>query len=224
METKITKHHFEYGTVKYFRGKAENVQIGSYGEKKDPIGAQAYLEVQSKVKVDHLKDRVKYVTTTSVDWDKTSAGEVMVNGTLKYFGLSAKGAQSGSYEKTKSARLKLAKFAINEGPLKTMLNKDANGARNFLADEGNDGRIASEVWVLMEGKLADHFASAGSVSASVGKDGTTLDITASGGSHGSQTITYAPGTTFAYKLHKVKKWGKGKETIEDLEADYKGMQ
>jgi hypothetical protein len=31
METKVTKHYFEYGTQKYFRGKAENVEICSSG-------------------------------------------------------------------------------------------------------------------------------------------------------------------------------------------------
>jgi len=31
-----------------------------------------------------------------------------------------------------------------------MLNTVADGARNFLASEGTDGRIVSEVWVVME--------------------------------------------------------------------------
>ena len=102
-----------------------------------------------------------------------------------------------------------------------MLNKDANGARNYLADEGNDGRIVSEVWIVLEAELAEHFETSGSLLASA-KD-SDLKVTAKGGKHGTQTITLSAGTTFAYKLHKVKKWNKGKTQIEDMEADYKGM-
>jgi hypothetical protein len=51
-----------------------------------------------------------------------------------------------------------------------------------------------------------------------------LSVTVTGGKHGSQTVTLSKGTTFAYKLHKVKDWNKGKTQIENLEADYKGWQ
>ena len=223
METKITKNYFEFGSVKYFRGKAENVEIGAFGEKKDPIGAEAHLEVQNKVKSDYLDKRVRFITTTTVDWDKATKADVEVNGTLKFFSLNGKAAVNGSYEKAKSANLKLTKFAIDEGPLKTMLNQDADAARNFLADEGNDGRITSEVWVAMDAQMSEHFSTSGSISVSVSGSGSGLDVTASGGTKGSQTITLSKGTTFAYLLHKVKDWNKGKTVIEDLEADYKGM-
>jgi hypothetical protein len=33
MATPITKHAFEFGTQKYFRGNAHLVEIGTYGEK-----------------------------------------------------------------------------------------------------------------------------------------------------------------------------------------------
>jgi hypothetical protein len=65
--------------------------------------------------------------------------------------------RSRAPSKAKSASLDLVKFAIDEGPLKTMLNNDASGARNFLRDEGSDGRIVAEIWVVMEAKLAAHF-------------------------------------------------------------------
>jgi len=132
-------------------------------------------------------------------------------------------AVSGSYEHAKSAKLELVKFGINEGPLTTMLNRDADGARQSLADEGADGRIVSEIWVLMKGELAEHFATSGTLNASVGAAGGELELTAKGGKYGSQTVVIAPGTTFAYLLYKVKKWNKDKTQIEDMEDDSKGM-
>lgn len=226
-EAKVTKHYLEIGSTKYFRGKAENVELCSYGEKKDPFGANAYLAVQAKVKREHLAGKVQEVPPVTVDWDHASKGDVEINGSVKYFGLNAKTAKSASYEKAKSGHLELAKFFINEGPLKTMLNQDAGGARNYLAEEGADGRIVSEIWVAMEAELAEHFRTAASTtssaSGSVGGAEAALEITASGGTHGSQTISISPGTTFAYLLHKVKDWNKGKTKIEDLEDDRKGM-
>jgi hypothetical protein len=114
-------------------------------------------------------------------------------------------------------------FFIAEGPLTTMLNTDADGARNYLADEGNDGRIVSEVWVGMEVALADHFSTYAKGSLSVSAAGGNAQITVTGGKNGAQTITLSPSTTFAYKLHKVKEWNKDKTHIENMEADYKGM-
>jgi hypothetical protein len=223
METKVTKHYFEYGTQKYFRGKAENVEICSYGEKKDPIGAEAYLAVQAKVKREYLKGRVSYITGVKIDWNKQSEAAVGVNGRLKYFDLDGRVAVSGSYEHAKSAKLELVKFGINEGPLTTMLNRDADGARQYLADEGADGRIVSEIWVLMKGELAEHFATSGTIEASVSTTGADLELTATGGTHGSQTVAISAGTTFAYLMHKVKEWNKGKTQIENMEDDRKGM-
>jgi hypothetical protein len=53
--------------------------------------------------------------------------------------------------------------------------------------------------------------------------GADLELTASGGTHGSQTVAISAGMTFAYLLHKVKEWNKGKTQIENMEDDRKGM-
>ena len=120
--------------------------------------------------------------------------------------------------------MQLISLAISPGPLKTMLNKDADGARKYLAEEGNDGRIVSEVWVVVDMELGEHFSAFGESSASVSAFGNSLNFTATGGKYGSQTVTVSEGTTFAYRLHKVKKWNKDKTQIEEMEDDYKGFQ
>lgn len=222
MATKVTEHYLEFGGMKYFRENAHNVEMCSYGEKKDPLGPRAYLDVQNKIKSEHLEGRVKFNTRTGINWNETTKAEVEAQGVFKFFGLGKDVAVNGSYEKAKEAKLELISFAIDEGPLKTTLNQDAGGARNYLADEGSDGRVASEVFVVVDAALADHFATYGSASLSVQAAGSSLGITVSGGKNGAQKVTLSKGTTFAYKLHKVKDWNKGKTQIEDLEADYKG--
>jgi hypothetical protein len=76
---------------------------------------------------------------------------------------------------------------------------------------------------VVEAELAEHFDSSPSIMVAANAGVAALDITATGGKLRSQTITLAPGTTFAFKLHKVKQWNKDKTHIEDMEADYHGM-
>jgi hypothetical protein len=227
-EAKVAKHSFAYNGERYFRDKSEDVQLGSYGEKEDPIGTKACLNVTNQVVRSTLKGRVRYVTTAVIDWDRQTQADVETEGQLKYFTFGANGTATFSYEKAKSGHLKLVKFVIDEGPLQTMLNNDAHGARKFLAQEGSDGRIATTVWIVAEGELAESFSTAassgGSVTAEVTK-AAQLQLTAnhSGGSHGSTTIVLEKGTTFAYLMHKVTKWNKDKTRIEELELDSKGL-
>lgn len=222
-EVKIGKHYLEIGTTKYFRGKPENVLLGSFGQKKDPVGALAYLAVEGHIRRRFLKGSVRRLTTATVDWSRERSAEVDAHGTLKYFGLDVKAAVNASYEHAKTARLKLVKFAIDEGPLKRILNEDDDEARKALAREGTDGRVVSEVWVLMKGELAEHFATAGTIDVAATADDAGLELSVSGGPHGSQTVTFTRGTTFAFSMHKVKKWNNGKTEILDMEDDRKGM-
>jgi hypothetical protein len=221
MATKVTDNYFEYGGLKYFRGNAHLVEIATYGEKKDPIGAKAYIDPQNKVLREHLVNRVERGPIVTLNCNGMTKANIEVNGPIKVFGLNVSVAAGFNYEKVMSADLKLCNLYIAEDPLKNMLNTDADAARNYLADEGNDGRIVSECWVVMTADLAEHFTTSGSVAASL--KGSDLNITAKGGKQGTQTITLSKGATFAYKLHKVKDWNKGKTQIEDMEADYKGM-
>ncbi len=217
-EVNITAGSFKYSTITYFRGKAENVEMGSYGQKKTPFAAPAYLSIQNKVKTEYLHGRVRFVTRTAVDWTKETSADVSA---FVYFSAGVTTAVTGSYDKAKSAKLELIKFAIDEGPLKTMLNTDASGARNFLRDEGSDGRIVTEIWVVVEAKLAEHFQT--STSISVADVAGTAKVTATGGVQGTQSITISKGTTFAYLMYSVKKWNSDKTRIEDLEDDQVGM-
>jgi hypothetical protein len=197
--------------------------MGSYGDKEDPVGPTSHLEVFSTVKPEYLDNRVDYVTTTNIDWNQTTKADVEINGPLKFFGLNGKAALSASYEKAKNDNLKLTKIAITVGELQGMLNTDAVNARNYLADEGSDGRIVGELWFVVDGKLAEHYSTYAQGSASFKVAGDSLDFTVTGGSNGSQTVTLAKGTTFAYLMYKVKNWSDHKTHVDKLEADYQGI-
>ena len=211
MATQITENYFEFGNQKYFRGNAHLVEIGTYGEKKDPIGARAYLDPQSKVQTEHLESHVKTGTVATVDWGETTKADVEVNGLLKFFGLNGKIDTNGTYEKVKNAHLKLANFFILEGPLTRMLNTNADGARHYLADEGDDGRIVSEVWVALKPSWPNTLARTARARCPPKPKERNWKLPSAGGKYGSQTITLSQGTTFAYKLYKVKDWNQGQD-------------
>ena len=94
---------------------AHIVQLGYYGEKKDSAGARAYLDVQAKVKAEALESKVKFNTTAQIDWSETKSGNITMNGQVLFFALNVKAALSTTYEKAKTARLKLMNFEIDEG-------------------------------------------------------------------------------------------------------------
>ena len=58
-EVKIEKHTFVYNGERYFRDKAEDVQIAAYGEKEDPLGTKASINVVNQVTRANLKGRVR---------------------------------------------------------------------------------------------------------------------------------------------------------------------
>lgn len=222
MATKITDHYFKHNTIKYFRGKADDIELATFGQKKDPIGAKSYVAKEGNVSRKHLVGRVDEGKPVSISWSDATKATLEINGQLQVFGLDLGAtAKPLNYKDISRTNLKLYNLSIGEGQLKKMLNNDANAARNFLAEEGKDGRIVSNVWLVMEAETAEYFSSVPSLTFSV--NGSALNLTAKGGKQGTRTLSLTGGDTFAYGLHKVKKWNKGKTQIENMEDDYKGM-
>lgn len=227
-EARVSKHTFVYNGERYFRDKSEDVLMGSYGEKEDPLGTKASLNVTNNVDRNLLKGKVRYVTTADIEWSRQTQADVETEGHLKYFTAEASGTADFSYEKAKSGKLKLAKFVIDEGPLKTLLNNEATGAKRFLAQEGRDGRFVSTIWVVVVGKIAESFAAAGNTTGDITAEVLSsaklrLSVKASAGAKGTTSIELEEGTTFAYLMHRVQKWNKDKTRIEELAIDAKGL-
>lgn len=217
----ITQSKFKYNGAAYFRAKSENINLASYGEKKTPVGKPNYLAVQNDVSRSHLgKVKVKISGPYSIDWARQS--NTNVNASIKYVN-SAGGTGSFSRNAAKSANLKLVKFSLDEGQLKKLLNNHASGARNYLKGEGKDGRIVSEVWVAMDAKLAENIESCGSVTGTGTGGGFKVSINTRSCRTTTSSVTIPPNTTFAYLMHKVKKWNKKKTRVKDLEDDTKGL-
>ena len=223
LEPKFTEHYFEYDNMKFFRENAFAVEPCSFGEKKDPVGARAYLDVHGRVKPETTARYLKYTTTISVNWNEVSEKVISANGYLPVFGMDGKAAVTLSFSKAKAGKIKLINFEINNNPLMRLLNNDAPTARRYLADEGSDARICSGVWVWAEAEVAQQFSTSSLITASLDSGTEGIAVMAKGGSYGTHVITITPGTTCAYRLHKVKRWKDNDKTaIDEVETDFKG--
>ena len=220
-QTKITDSKFVYNGFGYFRGKAEDINHASYGQKKTPVGKTHYLARQNDVNRDHLGNvKVDVSGPYPITW--SSYSDTAVNADISYL-TAAGGTAKFSRSAAKKANLKLIKFSLSEGQMKTLLNSYASGARNYLKDEGGDGRFVGSVWVVMDATLASDVTTCGSVTGAGTVSGFKVKIDVSNCHGAVSTIDVPPGTTFAYGLYKVKKWNSGKTKIEDLEDDQAGL-
>jgi hypothetical protein len=219
-DVKITKKALVIdGGQRFFRGKATDVALGSYGEKKTPITAPNYLAIEKTIPGATLaKVPVKITGPIAVDWSKVSKTEI--EGGVNYLQKGG-GKASLTVDSAKSAKLVLVKFSIAEGDLKDLLNNHANDARQAMKDEGKDARIVSEVYVAMEAELASTVTTGGSGSANGTVNGLEIEVKASGSNTTTTKVVLPPDTTFAYLLHRVKKWD-GKR-VKDMEDDQSGI-
>lgn len=225
MTVKISDSKFVFAGKSYFRAGCEDINLVAFGEKKTPLGKAPYLYVAGTVSPANLgKVNVTSGGPYVIEWESFSDKDVNVG--IKYLTLA--GGQLGfSRQVAASANLVLIKLSVASNALTTLLNKHAATARQHLKDEGDDARIVSDVWVVMEGALASRVTTGGSlaVSAPVGTTGFTLEVGGSSSSTTASRVQIPANSCFAYLLAKVKKWDKvdGQWRVEELEDDSKGL-
>lgn len=193
----VKDNHLEFSGKTYFRGGSEDVEIGSYGEKKVPLTKANYLEVQDRLPVPKMK--IRQAVVVGIDFTKSSKADVLANISVsKVF----KGSASTAYEDLKSGKLKLVKFIMENEDTRTAANTSPNVITNLI-NYGNDARICNQVFVVLEATLATAVTTATTLDAALDKG--SLSISAKGGvsTKGSTVVTLSKGSTFAYGIVKL---------------------
>jgi hypothetical protein len=213
----IKDNHIKLGGNSYFRRGSEIIHLGSFGDKKSPVGQQNYLEVDGTIPKDKLTN-IEKVQVYEIDYQKTSKTDLC--GTLKdaagVFGFSADVA----WEKAKSGQLKLVELVIDNNHITKAANQSSPALKS-LKNRGNSARIANKILVVMTAEMAEIFqrGTTANMSATDGKLQLTAGATTS--SSGSNSVTLSKDSTFAYGLVKLD-WGKGKDKIDSVEDDWWG--
>ena len=204
---------------RYFRRNALEVGVGVWGEKKQPLTEANYLAAMGSIRSTHLDGKISKSVPMQIDWSHESTTAVEASAKLYFV---AGGTATFTHSRAKEAQLKIVRFFVYEETLRRVLNDDADLVRAGMKKEGGDARVCSSALGILDGHLADRFATSVGLEVS-GTLSTGLSITAKGGAswQGSETITFSPGTLLAYGLHKVKKWDG--DTIRELEDDKPGL-
>lgn len=215
----VHENHLTFGGLSYFRGNAEEVEIGSIGEKRTPLTKQNYLEVKDRIPVPKID--VAKATVAEIDFTKTSksAFNTVVSALIK--GVPVKFNGDATFDKLRSGELKLVKLSVETNAMKNAANK-APRALKDLIEWGNDARIAHEVFVVMEASMANQFDNNVAVDLSAGVKGLEAKVGGSGSGSGTTSVVLSRGTCFAYLLAKIDwdaKQKKNQTRIVDLDDD-----
>lgn len=215
----VKENHLTFGGVAYFRGNAEEVEIGSIGEKRTPLTKQNYLEVKDRIPVPNID--VTKSTVVEIDFTKTSKNvfDAAVSAIVK--GVPVKFSGDATFDKLRSGELKLVKFSVSTNDMKRAAN-DSPQKLQDLIQWGNDARIAHQVFIVMEASLANQFDNNVAVDLSAGTKGIEAKVGVNGSASGTTTVQISKGTCFAYLLAKID-WDahmkKNQTKIVDLDDD-----
>lgn len=211
----VKDNHLTYNGVSYFRGHAEEIELGSIGEKRTPLTKQNYLDVKDRIP----PNKIGTAKSTLVDIDfrrsTSSAFSVAINAIIK--GVPVRVGASHTRSKLQSGELRMLKLSVMNNTMERAIN-DSPRKRDDLARWGKDARICHQVFIVMEGAIATKYGNDSSVKLSGGAEGVKAEFSGSSSTRGSTLVTLAPGTCFAYLLLKID-WNKGKTRVDDLDTD-----
>jgi hypothetical protein len=215
----VRDNHLNFGGVNYFRGAAEEVELGSFGEKLTPIMGMNRLSVKGRIPVPKIAKAQSTVVEIDSSTTSKSAFNTAISAIIKGVPLKING--DAAFEKLKNQELKLVKFSVLPQLMKEAAN-NSPAALEELINYGKDARIAHQVFVVMEAEFATKFDNDASVDLSVGKGPLQATVGGNRASSGETTVQISKGTTFAYLLAKID-WDanlkKNKTKIMDLDDD-----
>ncbi len=227
MATAVVKdNHLTYNGKAYFRGGAEDVLLGSYGEKKTPLTKANYLEVQRTLPANKFK--IRSVTIATIDWTNSVSfslgASAVVSGLVN--GVPVKASATGNLQAdfSNTGHLRLVKIIVEAAVMKDAINATASSLAEFRG-YGSDARVCHELWVVLEATLAQALSTSTSftASASATVEGFELTgtVTAAGGTKSTSKVTISKGSSFAYLLAQAdwNKSGLKKTTIKKLSDD-----
>jgi hypothetical protein len=193
IQIKFAKSYLQVENVRYFTTGASSVELGSWGQKKQPVTQPNYLMVMDRVPAGKLKIRKSLALTI----DSTTLTEANLGAGLTVPGLGPLKA-GVAVDKLKREELRLVLLEVLPADMADAVNESPKVIEGFR-EVGNDGRLVHKVIVVLDSKTTDAFKVAGSVSAEV-EDGN-FKIRLSGSTGGITTVSFE-NATLAYLLLK----------------------
>ena len=215
----VKENHLTFGGVAYYRAHAEEVEIGSIGEKRKPLFKQNYLEVKDHILIP--EGNIIKATETEIDFTNSTQRAFGLNAAAIIDGVPVRLAGDTAFNKLRSGELKLVKFSISNNDLKDIANtsqEDLDSLRYW----NKRARLAHQVFIVVEATLASEFTRNVNVGLGVGINGLEARMDTAIGASGSTLVSISKGTCFAYLLVKIR-WDGSKQKIMDLDDDQWGV-
>ena len=146
----VKENHLTFGGVAYFRAHAEEVEIGSIGEKRKPLFKQNYLEVKDRLLIP--ESNIVKATEAEIDFINTSKKSFKLKAAAIINGVPVKLGGDAVFNKLRSGELKLVKFSIANNDLKEIAN-NSSGSRSIVFGKAID-HIEELKIVLSDGQVS----------------------------------------------------------------------
>jgi len=178
--------------LRYFRVNAGVMRLGSYGEKKQPVG-RMHLELQGDIPL------LGVPLTVSTEVDASFENGWAVDSTeLLPPHVTGYGGMDFYIAKIRKGQLRMIQVSITLEGLKQALLATPLQAK--VKGLGGDARLVHSLLMVVECELVQGMKSGFSASGSVTKDGMTLSGAFSTESGHATTTRFPAGATFAYLL------------------------
>jgi len=216
----IREGYITFGDVHYFTLNANKVSLGSYGKKtKITFGdnkGQHQFEVKGQSPAPRFEGRIKIVLADGMETDPSSQGKFMkMAGSLRAIGFD--GSPNAIYDELAHNRLKFVLIYVEENAmLKVITDFKLMDKLELL---GSEVRVVHQLFVVMEAEFAASFSGGTKHNVSIDPSGF-MTIKASGGKtvQDKDTLTFSPGTCFAYLLLSLD-WDQKRTTILKVDTD-----
>jgi len=178
-----------------------------------------YLEIKGEMPAPKINTIES--TVVDIDFSKTSKSAFTTTISAIVKGVPAKFNGAVAFTKLNKGELKLVKFSISNTKMEEAANKSPKVLENLI-HYGKNARIAHQIFVVMDAKLATEFDNNVSGDLAVGKGGLEVTVGGNGGASGKTTVSISSGTGFAYLMVSID-WNalqkKNKSKIVDLDID-----
>lgn len=212
---------FVFNHWSYFLASAENLTLGSFGDKKTPIGKPNYL--LKYYELDFSNAEIDSVEQIKLDLSKTAKGDFSVSADA----IVADGNIGVSYDNFKEGNLVLMKFSISLGAMKDRFNSSSSDSKKAIQEliKLKKPRIVNQIFVIVSAEFASSISNVAEFKIKTNVKG--IDFIPSGEHTGKneKKISISKGTVFAYGLlEPIFKKPKEKATeIEKLAPDQYGI-
>jgi len=197
----LNDKRFKYDSKSYFVAGSHECQIGCGGEKRSPIGKPKNIDIHRQINPNKIGTLSSNVVEVTLDQKSRSGLNAIIPLQLPSLPIPIDADIVSVGEQLTKGKLKLVHIWAESQALKQAAN-DSPKLLNDMIDWGHDARLVSEIFIVVEARVAQKFRETKTFGIGKSMAGGLIEarIGGGGGRAGSVDVSLAPGAVFAYLL------------------------